>query len=186
MFVAKVTEIIASSSESFDDAVNKGIKSVGETLENVRSAWVKDLNVVVENGKITEYHVTMKISFVLKDWLDFWLKTEPRRQRRIWLKELEKLSEQERQVVERFVHRGRIARNVTRDFGGATDLRAAARKQQIEMLERLVAEDCALLPACSASRASLRKPRWVKRDWSNAEIGWSESKSPKPKHGYLL
>jgi hypothetical protein len=67
MFVAKVTEIIASSSESFDDAVNKGIKSVGETLENVSSAWVKDLNVVVENGKITEYHVTMKISFVRKD-----------------------------------------------------------------------------------------------------------------------
>jgi flavin-binding protein dodecin len=67
MFVAKVTEIIASSSESFDDAINKGINSVGETLENVRSAWVKDLNVVVENGKITEYHVTMKISFVQKD-----------------------------------------------------------------------------------------------------------------------
>ena len=67
MFVAKVTEIIASSSESFDDAVNKGIKSVGETLENLRSAWVKDLNVVVKNGKITEYPVTMKISFVPKD-----------------------------------------------------------------------------------------------------------------------
>jgi flavin-binding protein dodecin len=67
MFVPKVAEIIASSSESFDDAVNKGIESVGETLENVRSAWVKDLNVVVINGKITEYHVTMKISFVPKD-----------------------------------------------------------------------------------------------------------------------
>jgi dodecin len=67
MSVAKVTEIIASSSESFDDAVNKGIKNVGETLENVRSAWVKDLNVVIKNGKIIEYHVTMKISFVLKD-----------------------------------------------------------------------------------------------------------------------
>jgi flavin-binding protein dodecin len=56
MFVTKVTEIIASSSESFDDAVNKGIKSVGETLAHVRSAWVKGLNVVVENGKITECH----------------------------------------------------------------------------------------------------------------------------------
>ena len=67
MFVTKVTEIIASSSESFDDAINEGIKSVGETLDNIRSAWVKDLNVVVENGKITEYHVTMKISFVRKD-----------------------------------------------------------------------------------------------------------------------
>ena len=67
MSVAKVTEIIASSPESFDDAVNKGIERAGKTLENVRSAWVKDLNVVIENGKITEYRVTMKVSFILKD-----------------------------------------------------------------------------------------------------------------------
>ena len=67
MSVAKVTEIIASSPDSFDDAVNKGIKSAGKTLENVRSAWVKDLNVVVEKGKVIEYRVTMKISFILKD-----------------------------------------------------------------------------------------------------------------------
>ena len=67
MSVAKVTEIIASSPESFDDAVNEGIKRAGKTLENVRSAWVKDLNVVIENGKITEYRVTMKVSFILKD-----------------------------------------------------------------------------------------------------------------------
>jgi hypothetical protein len=61
-------------------------------------------------------------------------------------KELEKLSEQERHIVERFIHRGRIARNVAR-VRGWTDLRAAARKHEIEMLGRLVAEDCALLPA---------------------------------------
>lgn len=67
MSVAKVTEIIASSPESFDDAVNKGIKRAGKTLENIRSAWVKDLKVVVEKGKVTEYRVTMKVSFVLKD-----------------------------------------------------------------------------------------------------------------------
>jgi dodecin len=67
MSVAKVTEIIASSPESFDDAVNKGIKRAGKTLENVRSAWVKDLNVVIEKVKITEYRVTMKVSFILKD-----------------------------------------------------------------------------------------------------------------------
>ena len=67
MSVAKITEIIASSPESFDDAVNKGIKLAGKTLENVRSAWVKDLNVVIEKGKITEYRVTMKVSFILKD-----------------------------------------------------------------------------------------------------------------------
>ena len=67
MSVAKVTEIIASSTESFDDAVNEGIKRAGKTLENVRSAWVKELNVVIENGKITQYRVTMKVSFILKD-----------------------------------------------------------------------------------------------------------------------
>lgn len=67
MSVAKVTEIIASSDESFDDAVNKGIKRAGKTLENVRSAWVKDLKVVVEKGKVTEYRVTMRVSFILKD-----------------------------------------------------------------------------------------------------------------------
>ena len=67
MSVAKVTEIIASSHESFDDAVNEGIKRAGKTLENVRSAWVKELNVVIENGKITQYRVTMKVSFILKD-----------------------------------------------------------------------------------------------------------------------
>lgn len=67
MSVAKVTEIISSSTESFDDAVSKGIKRAGKTLENVRSAWVKDLKVVVEKGKVTEYRVTMKVSFILKD-----------------------------------------------------------------------------------------------------------------------
>jgi flavin-binding protein dodecin len=67
MSIAKITEIIASSTEGFDDAVTKGIKRAGKTLENVRSAWVKDLNVVVENGKVTEYRVTMKVSFILNE-----------------------------------------------------------------------------------------------------------------------
>ncbi len=67
MSVAKVTEIISSSTESFDDAVDKGIKRAGKTLENVRSAWVKDLKVVIEKGKVSEYRVTMKVSFILKD-----------------------------------------------------------------------------------------------------------------------
>lgn len=67
MSVAKVTEIIASSEESFDDAINKGIKRAGKTLEHIRGAWVKDLKVVVKKGKITEYRVTMKVSFVLND-----------------------------------------------------------------------------------------------------------------------
>lgn len=67
MSIAKVTEIIASSPNSFDEAVNNGIERAGKTLENVRSAWVKDLNVVVENGKVTEYRVTMKVSFILNE-----------------------------------------------------------------------------------------------------------------------
>ncbi|MFN0108472.1 MAG: dodecin family protein [Blastocatellia bacterium] len=64
MSVAKVTEIISSSTESFDDAIAKGIKSAGKAPENVGSAWVKDLNVVAEKGRVTEYRVTMNISFI--------------------------------------------------------------------------------------------------------------------------
>lgn len=67
MSVAKVTEIIASSSKGFDDAVEKGISRADKTLKGVKGAWVKDQKVVVEDGKITEYRVTMKVSFVLKD-----------------------------------------------------------------------------------------------------------------------
>jgi len=67
MSIAKVTEIIASSPKSFDDAIEKGIKRADETLQNVRGAWVKSQKVVVEKGKVTEYRVTMKISFVLKN-----------------------------------------------------------------------------------------------------------------------
>ena len=67
MSVAKVTEIIASSPESFDDAVRKGIKRADKTLKNVRGAWIKDQKLVIEKGKITDYRVTMKVSFVLED-----------------------------------------------------------------------------------------------------------------------
>lgn len=67
MSVAKVTEIIASSSASFEDAIQEGIKRADKTLDNVRGAWIKDQKVVVEKGKITEYRVTMRVSFILKD-----------------------------------------------------------------------------------------------------------------------
>lgn len=67
MSVAKVTEIIASSPRSFDDAIQEGIKRACKTLKNVRSAWVKDQNVVIEKNKIVKYRVTLKVSFVLKD-----------------------------------------------------------------------------------------------------------------------
>ena len=67
MSIAKVTEIIASSSKSFDDAVSAGIKRADKSLQNVRSAWVKSQKAIVSKGKVTEYRVTLKVTFVLKD-----------------------------------------------------------------------------------------------------------------------
>jgi flavin-binding protein dodecin len=67
MSVAKVTEIIASSAKSFDDAIAQGIKRANKTLQNVKGAWISDQKVVVEKGKIIEYRVTMRVTFVLKD-----------------------------------------------------------------------------------------------------------------------
>lgn len=66
MSVAKVTEIIASSNKSFEDAVNTGVKRASKTINNITGAWVKDQQVVVKKGKVTEYRVTMKLTFVLK------------------------------------------------------------------------------------------------------------------------
>ncbi len=67
MSVAKVTEIIASSEKSFEDAVNVGIKRACKTLKNVTSAWVQDQKVTINKGKIVEYRVNLKITFVLND-----------------------------------------------------------------------------------------------------------------------
>ncbi|WP_455379243.1 dodecin family protein [Petrachloros mirabilis] len=67
MSVAKVTEIIAASPKSFEDAVAIGVARASKTLQNVKSAWVKDQKVVVDNGKITEYHVGLMVTFILKD-----------------------------------------------------------------------------------------------------------------------
>jgi len=67
MAVARVTEIIASSSKSFDDATVAGIGRANKTLKNVKAAWVKSQKAIVENGKITEYRVTLKVTFVLTD-----------------------------------------------------------------------------------------------------------------------
>lgn len=65
MTVAKVTEITATSTKSFEDAISSGIKRANETLKNVTGAWIADEEVVVEKGKITSYKVRMKITFVL-------------------------------------------------------------------------------------------------------------------------
>ncbi len=65
--VARVTEIIASSSKSFDDAVKTGIDRACKTLDNVQGAWVKDQKVVIKKGKVTEYRVGLMITFILNE-----------------------------------------------------------------------------------------------------------------------
>jgi hypothetical protein len=68
MSVAKITEIKASSTKSFEDAIQLGVARANKTLQNVRSAWVKDFEVLVDDqGQISEYRVLMKVSFVLAD-----------------------------------------------------------------------------------------------------------------------
>jgi len=67
MSVAKVSEIIASSPKSFEDAVTKGIERANKTLKNVRGAWIAHQKVEVEKGKVVEYRVTMRVTFVLED-----------------------------------------------------------------------------------------------------------------------
>ncbi|MFW5451748.1 MAG: dodecin family protein [Methylophagaceae bacterium] len=66
MSVARVTEVIASSPKSFDDAIEQGVKRATQTLENVTSLWVKDQSVEVKNNKIVGYKVAMKVTFILK------------------------------------------------------------------------------------------------------------------------
>lgn len=67
MSVARVTEIIASSGKSFDDAVTSGIERANKTLKNVQAAWVASQEVTVDKGRIAEYRVRLKVTFVLKD-----------------------------------------------------------------------------------------------------------------------
>jgi len=65
--VARVTEITSSSKKSFDDALEQGVKRACKTLDNVTGAWVQDQTVKIKDGKIAEYRVNMKVTFVLKD-----------------------------------------------------------------------------------------------------------------------
>ena len=65
MTIARITEVISTSSISFDDAIKKGIERAARTLDNVNGAWVQDQKVSVENGSIVEFEVTLKITFVL-------------------------------------------------------------------------------------------------------------------------
>ena len=66
MSVARVTEIISSSDKSFEDAVKEGISRASQTLENIKEAWIASQRVVVENGRIVEYRVTLNVTFVLR------------------------------------------------------------------------------------------------------------------------
>ena len=68
MSVARVTEIKASSTKSFDDAIKVGVARANKTLKNVRGAWIENQELVInENGQITEYRVQMKVTFILED-----------------------------------------------------------------------------------------------------------------------
>ncbi len=66
MSVARVTEIIASSPKSFEDAIDNGIERASDTLKNVEAAWVQDQKVVIKDGKVAEYRVNLKVTFVLE------------------------------------------------------------------------------------------------------------------------
>jgi dodecin len=66
MAVAKVSEITSTSSKSFEDAIDRGIKRADKTLKNVTSAWIADQEVEIQKGKVTEYRVRMRITFILE------------------------------------------------------------------------------------------------------------------------
>ena len=67
MSIAKHIEVTAESTQSFEDAVRTGISKVGETVQGITSAWVKDQVAVVENGAVSAYRVNMKVTFIVKD-----------------------------------------------------------------------------------------------------------------------
>ncbi len=67
MSVAKIIEVSSASKKSFEDAISAGVAKVSSTLEDVTGAWVSEQKVVVKGGKIVEYRVQMKVTFVLKD-----------------------------------------------------------------------------------------------------------------------
>jgi len=67
MAIAKVSEISSTSSESFEDAIRKGLERANKTLRNVKSAWIKEQHVRLEKGRITEFQVNMAVTFILED-----------------------------------------------------------------------------------------------------------------------
>jgi flavin-binding protein dodecin len=65
MSVAKITEISATSKKSFEDAIQKGIERASQTLEGIQGAWVEGFKIDVKDGKVDQYRVNMKVTFVL-------------------------------------------------------------------------------------------------------------------------
>lgn len=66
MAIAKVIEVISSSTTGFEDAVSSGISKAAETIDNIEGAWVKDTKVTVSDGKISEWRVILSITFIVK------------------------------------------------------------------------------------------------------------------------
>jgi flavin-binding protein dodecin len=67
MTVASVTEISAASPDGFEAAIREGIERATKNLRNIQSAWVKDMNILMEDGQIRAYKVNMLVTFVLED-----------------------------------------------------------------------------------------------------------------------
>ena len=67
MTVAKVSEITSTSTKSFDDAIDRGIRRANKTLKNLTNAWVADQEVEIENGKVKNYRVRLRVTFVLAE-----------------------------------------------------------------------------------------------------------------------
>jgi len=65
MAVAKVIEVTSGSKKGLDDAIEQGIAKASDTLENVEGAWIQDIKVNVKDGKISEWRVNMKVTFIL-------------------------------------------------------------------------------------------------------------------------
>ena len=66
MSVARVTEITAGSKKGFQEAIEEGLERANETLDNIEGAWVKDMKVRCKGGKVDEYRVTLKVTFILR------------------------------------------------------------------------------------------------------------------------
>ncbi len=67
MSVAKVIELTSASSKSIEDAIEQGVKRADQTLDQVEGVWVQDIEAVVKNGKVAEWRVHMKVTFLLKN-----------------------------------------------------------------------------------------------------------------------